>query len=243
MSTQARIRGLILFDIDGTLLQAGDPDHQAAFVAAMQEIYDRPATLAGVPLAGMLDSQIARLALARHGLAEEEINARLSAMIARMGERYAEAVARESRIERLLPGVVEVATRLRDEGFALGVLTGNAEVVARVKLAATGIDELFPIGAYGDAAEERSELVEAGLRAAHRHYGTTFGTRRTVLVGDTPRDIAAARDADTWVAAVATGRFTAADLAAYEPDVLLPDLSDVEAAVAAIAGLVHRPVR
>mgnify|MGYP001409659034 CR=1 FL=1 len=59
-------RGLVLFDIDGTLLRAGDRAHQAAFVRAMQEVYGVPATLDGVPLAGMLDSQIARLALGRH---------------------------------------------------------------------------------------------------------------------------------------------------------------------------------
>jgi len=243
VTTEPRTRGLILFDIDGTLLQAGDRDHQVAFVAAMQEIYGLPATLTGVPLAGMLDSQIARLALAQHGLAEEDINARLAAMVARMGEHYTEAVARQSRIERLLPGVVEVAMRLREDGFALGVLTGNAESVARVKLASAGIDELFPIGAYGDAAAERGDLVEAGLWAAHRNYGTTFGTRRTVLIGDTPRDIAAARDADTWVAAVATGRYSLADLAAYEPDLLLSDLREAAAAAAAIATLVGGRMR
>lgn len=232
------MRGLILFDIDGTLLRAGDRDHQAAFVEAMQQVYGLPATLEGVPLAGMLDSQIARLALTRHGLTDAQIDLQLAEMIAVMGERYAAVVARASRIERLLPGVVAVAERLRDAGFALGVLTGNAGAVARVKLEAAGIDGLFPIGAYGDSARERGHLVEAGLLAAKRHFGVSFGSRRTLLVGDTPRDIEAARAGDALVVAVATGRYSVEELAAHEPDAVLPDLGGVDTAVATIERLI-----
>jgi len=232
-------RGLVLFDIDGTLLRAGDRAHQAAFVRAMQEVYGVQATLDGVPLAGMLDSQIARLALERHGLSTAEIDARLAEMVARMGEHYAAAVARDSRVEYLLPGVVAVAERLRDEGFALGVLTGNARAVARAKLEAAGVAHLFPIGAYGDSARERGHLVEAGKREAWEHYRASFDGPRAILVGDTPRDIEAARAAGARVLAVATGRYGVDDLAAHAPDAVLPNLSDVEAATAAIHAMVR----
>lgn len=231
------MRGLVFFDIDGTLLRAGDPAHAEAFVHAMREVYGLPATLDGVPLAGMLDSQIARLALARHGLTQEAIDERLAEMVARMGERYAAAVARESRIERLLPGVVPLAERLRERGFGLGVLTGNVRGVARAKLAAAGIEDLFPCGAYGDEARERGHLVEAALRDAERRYGVALTPARTVLVGDTPRDIEAARLGGAHVVAVATGRFGVEDLAAHDPDAVFPDLSDTEAVVAAIERL------
>lgn len=226
--------GLVLFDIDGTLLRAGDRDHQAAFVYAMQRVYGHPVTLDGVPLAGMLDSQIARLALAKHGLTEEAIDERLADMIALMGERYAEIVAHESRIERVLPGVVDLAERLRAGSYALGVLTGNARSVARVKLRAADIDRFFPIGAYGDSARERGHLVEAGLAEARRHFGLTFRPEDTVLVGDTPRDIEAARAAGAAVIAVATGRYSVEDLAAHRPDAVFPDLTDTDAVVAAV---------
>ncbi|MDI3339998.1 MAG: haloacid dehalogenase-like hydrolase [Sphaerobacter sp.] len=230
-------RGLVLFDIDGTLLRAGDRDHQAAFVAAMQQVYGVPATLDGVPLAGMLDSQIARLALARHGLTAEAIAARLPAMMALMGERYAAAVARGSRRDHVLPGVRRLAARLRAEGFALGVLTGNAEAVARAKLAAAGLADLFPVGAYGDAAWERGHLVAAAQAAAREHYGADVDGARPILVGDTPHDIAAARVAGARVLAVATGRYGVDELAAHGPDAVLPDLGDVAAALDALRAM------
>lgn len=234
------MHGLVLFDIDGTLLRAGDRDHQAAFVFAMQQVYGHPATLDGVPLAGMLDSQIARLALTRHGLSDEAIDARLADMIALMGEHYAAAVAAESRVERVLPGVVETAHCLRQEGFALGVLTGNARTVARVKLAAAAIADLFPAGAYGDTARERGHLVGAGLEDAWHHYGRRFQPGQTVLVGDTPRDIAAARAGGALVVAVATGRYSVEDLAAHAPDAVFPDLRDSRAVAAAVREMVGR---
>ncbi|HET9016689.1 MAG TPA: HAD family hydrolase [Thermomicrobiaceae bacterium] len=231
------MRGLVLFDIDGTLLRPGDRDHHAAFVYAMQQVYGLPATLDGVPLAGMLDSQIARLALARHGLPESAIDAQLAEMIAMMGEHYAATVARRSRLERVLPGVPAVAAGLRDDHFALGVLTGNAERIARVKLEAAELDGFFPVGAYGDVARERGHLVESGLAAAERHFGVAFRPEQTVLVGDTPRDIVAARDGGTRVLAVATGRYGVEELADHAPDAVLPDLGDPPRVLAVIEEL------
>lgn len=233
------MRGLILFDIDGTLLQAGDKDHQIAFVTAMKQVYGLPATLDGVPLAGMLDSQIARLALSRHGLSDAEIDADLARMIDAMGEHYAEALAEQSRIERRLPGVIEIAERLQAENFALGVLTGNARSVARVKLSSSGILDYFPVGAFGDSARERGHLVQAAWDAAEAHYGLSFAPGQTVLIGDTPRDIAAARDNQARVVAVATGRFSLDDLSAHHPDALFPDLRDTNAIARAIAEMVE----
>ncbi|HET7036532.1 MAG TPA: haloacid dehalogenase-like hydrolase [Thermomicrobiaceae bacterium] len=232
------MRGLVLFDIDGTLLRAGDPDHQLAFVEAMQQVYGLPATLDGVPLAGMLDAQIARLALGRHGLAEAEIDARLAEMVALMGERYAAKVARDSRIERLLPGVVGTLERLQGDGFALGVLTGNVRSVAHAKLAAAGIRRFFATGAFGDSARERGHLVEAAQTAAAEVFHQEFPGALTVLVGDTPRDIAAARHGGALVIAVATGRYDPAQLAAAQPDAVFPDLSDVAAVAATVERLV-----
>jgi phosphoglycolate phosphatase-like HAD superfamily hydrolase len=228
------VRGLILFDIDGTLLQAGDRDHQRAFVSAMKQVYGLPATLDGVPLAGMLDSQIARLALSRQGLSDEEIDADLGRMIAAMGEHYAAAVAEQSRLERVLPGVVDLSERLRDGRFALGVLTGNAREVAHVKLASAGILKYFEFGAFGDSARERGYLVEVAWREAQARYGTRFAPEQTLLIGDTPRDIEAARANGASVVAVATGRYSVEDLSAHEPDAVFADLSDVDAVVAAV---------
>ena len=233
------MRGLILFDIDGTLLQAGDKDHQIAFVTAMKQIYGLPATLDGVPLAGMLDSQIARLALSRQGLTDDEIDADLARMIDAMGEHYAAAIAEQSRIERRLPGVIEIVERLRAANFALGVLTGNARSVAHVKLASADILGYFPVGAFGDSARERGHLVQLAWTEAEAHFGHRFASEETILVGDTPRDIQAARDNQAKIVAVATGRYTNDDLSAHLPDALFPDLRDTDAIAEAIERLVE----
>jgi phosphoglycolate phosphatase len=239
LSEEEPVRGLVLFDIDGTLLKAGDAAHQAAFIHALQRTYNLPATLNGVALAGMLDSQIARAALAVHGLTAADVDARLAEMAVVMGAHFAGVVAREGRADRLLPGAVRLAEQLRDDGFALGVLTGNVEAVARAKLAAAGIDVLFPIGAYGDAAHERGQLIAAALMAAQRHYDVRFTAGQTVLVGDTPRDIEAAKSGGARVIAVATGQFSVEELATHAPDYVFPDLVAAQAVVASIRSLVE----
>ena len=227
---------LALFDIDGTLLIAGDPAHRAAFDHALQTVYRVPATVDGVPLAGMLDRSIARQALANQGVGAGAADARLDEMVATMGDHYTAAVPPGAHIERLLPGVVEAAAALRAAGVALAVVTGTARPVARAKLEAAHLADLFPTGAYGDEADNRADLVGHGIAAAERFYDRPFDPGRAVVIGDTPRDVEAARGAGTRVVGVATGAVSRAVLAAARPDVLLDDLADWAAVVAAVVG-------
>ena len=230
-------RALVLFDIDGTLLRAGDREHGAAFRHAFEQVYGRPVTLDGVPLAGMLDAQIARILFERHDLDREEADARLHEMMEVMGQRYRQAIAERDMRERLLPGVVDAVQACIRQEWPAGVLTGNGEAVGHAKLRATGLDEMLTFGAFGDAATERGHLVEIALDAARLATGAEFAREETVLVGDTPNDISAARYAGTRVIAVATGRFDVDALASHRPDVLLPDLSDTRAFVDAVRWL------
>lgn len=227
---------LALFDIDGTLLRAGDAAHRAAFDHALQEVYRVPATIDGVPLAGMLDRSIARLALANQGVEDATADAGLDRLVSVMGQHYVAAVPPGARVDRLLPGVVAVARALHRAGVALAVVTGTAQPVARAKLAAAHLGELFPTGAYGDEADDRADLVARGVVAAARFYGHAFEPRRAVVIGDTPLDVSAARGAGTRVVAVASGAATREALVEARPDVLLDDLSDVDAVVAAVVG-------
>ncbi|MCU0271139.1 MAG: haloacid dehalogenase-like hydrolase [Acidimicrobiales bacterium] len=225
-----------LFDIDGTLLRAGDPVHHAAFDAALQEVFGVPATIAGVPLAGMLERQVARLALEPHGLGPTQIDERLEEVMRVMGVRYRAEVPVGARLDRLLPGVAASVTVLADAGVGLAVVTGNAEPVAHAKLAAAHLDHWFRAGAFGDSADDRAELVRAGIRAAAAAYHRPFRAEHAVVIGDTPRDVAAARGAGTRVIAVATGASTRDALAAAQPDVLLDDLGDPELVLGAVLG-------
>ena len=226
----------VLCDIDGTLLRAGDPDHRAAFDEALAAVHGVPATLDGVPLAGRLELGIARAALAPFGISAEDSDARFPEVVAVMAERYAARVAPGSRTERLLPGLPDVLEALVAAGASLAAVTGNAEPVARHKLAAAGLDHLLPCGAYGDATDDRGELVRLGLAAVAAHSGRDHDPATAVVLGDTPRDVAAARDAGCRAVAVATGAAARDALAATDPDVLLDDLSRVDAVVRAVLG-------
>jgi len=234
MSAFSRVNPLILFDIDGTLLMAGDRHHGAAFTHAFESIFGKPVTLDGVPLAGMLDAQIARILFERHGLDEDASSVRLAEMMDMMGARYIETLAGASLRERLLPGVTEAVLACFEREWTTGVLTGNARSVGHAKLQAAGLDMLLTIGAFGDSATDRGHLVEAAIEDAERATGVRHRPEETVLIGDTPNDISAARLGGARVVAVATGRFDKTALSHHEPDALLPDLSDTEAFVQAV---------
>lgn len=225
---------LVLFDIDGTLLRAGDALHQRAFVEAFEEVYGLPVTLEGVHLAGMLDANIARTLFDIHEMDHMEADTLLDQMMTSMGGRYRKAVMEIELRERLLPGVSDAVEACAERGWATGVLTGNARSVAYVKLERAGLADLLVTGAYGDSARERGHLVKIAIAAAEEAVGHRFSPDETVLVGDTPQDVTAARQAGSRVIAVATGRFDVHHLAQMEPDAVLEDLSDTSAFVRAV---------
>lgn len=230
----SRLPGVVLFDIDGTLLRAGDRAHSGSFVHAFERIYQRPVTLEGVPMAGMLDANIARVLFEIHELDRDAADMRLPEMMAAMEARYAEVTAGTDARDRLLPGVVEAILACHSQGWQTGVLTGNAIGVGRAKLRAAGVDALLPFGAFGDVARERGHLVELALEDGARVTGVRHTSAQTILIGDTAEDIAAARLGGAAVLAVATGRFSVETLSGYHPDAVMPDLSETAAVVDAI---------
>jgi phosphoglycolate phosphatase len=119
------------------------------------------------------------------------------------------------------------------------VLTGNVRQMAEMKLGAVGLDANLDLetGAYGDSHEIRSELVDLARGNAARKYGREFAGTATVLVGDTPLDVAAARATGARAVAVATGGTSADKLAESGADAVLPDLTDTAAVLSAILGI------
>jgi phosphoglycolate phosphatase len=122
------------------------------------------------------------------------------------------------------------------------VLTGNVRAMAEMKLGALALDAHLDleIGAYGESHEVRAELVHLARDNAARRYGTDFSGPATVLVGDTPLDVAAALETGARVVAVATGGTTAARLAESGAHAVLPDLTDTDAVLAAILAAPYR---
>lgn len=213
---------LVLFDIDGTLLEGGGSGTLAmrrAFAAAFGVVSDG----VSVATAGRTDLAIFADMAAVLGVSlDADAEARLiAAYLQVLPQAMAECGA------RLLPGVRPLVEALAaDPRCRLAVGTGNLAAGAAIKLRHLGVDRLFPIGGFGDRQTDRAALIAGALAAARRHYGVAFAPTRTVVVGDAPPDIAAARANGMRVLSVATGRTEAAVLAAMRPDALVPDLGD-----------------
>jgi phosphoglycolate phosphatase len=217
---------LVLWDIDGTLVDsAGHGRH--AFEEAYRAVTGRPFEGAA-EYAGRTDHQIA---LAMLGGASEQLPDLLEQLAERLEPRR-ELIAAEGHV---YPGVRETLAALHEaDGVVNSLLTGNIEANAAVKVGAFGLERWldFGAGAYGsDPHERRSDLVAIARERAAARYGEPTGA---VLVGDTPLDVAAAREAGARAVAVATGFASLDSLRESEPDALLQDLSDTEAAIRAI---------
>jgi phosphoglycolate phosphatase len=225
---------LVLLDIDGTLLGGAAGGHAQAIREAVHEVWD----LETVPevdfqVAGMTDLLIARTLLAGAGVEDDEVvDEGLERFAERAVERYRELVE-DDLTHTVLPGVPEMLDALAGrEGWVTTLLTGNLREVARLKLGAAGIAGPidFSQGAYGSDAEDRGALPAiARVRA-----GLPWPRERTVVVGDTPRDIACARADGVHVVAVASGAYDAAELA--EADAVVARADEVPAAIDALAG-------
>ena len=231
---------LILFDIDGTLLVAGDRGHGRALLDAFREVYRLEPDVSGISFAGMLDAQITRELYRKHPVDPDHAESLVSDVMDRMGTLYEQYLDGGSLVERLLPGASAAVAATAERDWTAGALTGNARRVAELKLGAAGLGHLARVGAFGDSADDRGHLVDAAFSDVWTRLGVRYDASQTVLIGDTPRDIAAARHASAGIVAVATGRFDAPTLAGLEPDALLDDLRDTEAFVSAVETALQR---
>jgi len=224
----------VLWDVDYTLLSAvglGDRLYQAVF----RDMFGRDLT-AIAPKPGRTDRAILLDTLGLAGVADPR--AHVDDVLAALAR---EVVALDGSLQadvRALPGAAAAVAALAAAGLRQSVLTGNIRPLAAVKLAAAGLGEHLDldVGAYGDAHEIRAELVTVARRAARAAYGADFTGPSTVLIGDTPLDVAAALATGARAVGVATGSFTAADLAAAGAQAVLPDLTDVSLVLAAVTG-------
>jgi len=228
------LRWLVLFDIDGTLLSASGISARA-LGAALLEVFRTEGPIDGYDYSGKTDPQIVRELMRAAGLAEAVIeNKRAEAL-----ERYRVRLQASLRSEHVVakPGVHALVEALAaDPRVALGLLTGNLEPCARLKLEPLGLNGRFSFGAFGSDDEDRSRLPALAVERAYARTRTRFEGKSTVIVGDAVADVLCGRNLGVRAVAVATGRTPASALAAAGPDALLPDLADTQRALAAIRG-------
>lgn len=224
---------LVLFDVDGTLLTA-DGAGRRALDRALREVFGTAGPIEAYDFRGGTDAQIVRDLLRLAGVADDVV----AAGEARLFRRYEECLAAEigdGRRVSLYPGVREVVEALAArEDAVVGLLTGNIEPAARIKLGPTGLWPRFRVGAYGSDHADRTRLPAVAAERARTLVGRRFTGADTVIIGDTPRDIGCARAFGATAVAVATGWHSPDDLAAHAPDHLFRDLADAERVLAAI---------
>jgi phosphoglycolate phosphatase-like HAD superfamily hydrolase len=215
---------LILFDIDGTLISSGGAG-TLSLNLAFQEVFGMVDAFRGISMAGKTDIQIIREGLWRHGLSPE--NGVVPRLVASYLENLEREVARAGG-KHLKPGVREALETLAgEEGrAAVGLLTGNLEQGARIKLEAFGLNGYFRSGAFGSDDEDRNLLLPVAVRRFETLCGRTFPFRDCIIVGDTPRDVECAKRYDAFCIAVATGPYDAGSLRETGADVVMEDLSD-----------------
>ena len=228
------MKRLVLFDIDGTLLKA-DGAGARALTDALMEVFGRMGPVGGYSMGGRTDPQIVRELMTAVGMPVDEIEARLDE-VWRVYLRNLRAQLARSRV-RALPGVPPLLDRVEAQGSStvLGLLTGNVEEGARLKVDAAGLGfDRFRVGAYGSDHWQRPELPAVAARRARQATGIGFEGKEIVIIGDTPFDISCGAHLGVRTIAVATGSHSAEDLAACGPDHVFPDLTDADAVWRAI---------
>src|SRR5204862_7937015 len=235
MQTQSAIRNpqsaitrrLLLFDIDGTLIHAGGAGVQA-LNSAFKERVGIADDLHDIQIAGMTDSGIVVSILNKHKIlaTNENIGAFLDSYV------HFLSLELPRRKGKLLPGVLDLLEKLKSRPhLVLGLLTGNVSRGARLKLEHHGVWHFFEFGAFADDHQDRNRLGSFARARAKENHGREFSASEIDVIGDTPRDIACGKAFGARTIAVATGTWSREQLAKYQPEFLIDDLSDVECVI------------
>ena len=199
----------VLFDIDGTILVTGGAGG-AAWKRAFEEQCGVEADVAEHTDAGMTDPEIAAIVF-REVVGGEGSPEERSKLIGSYLKHLPDTIAASDGYT-VMPGVEDLLDRLIDAGALLGLVTGNIEAAAHIKLSRAGLNRFFSFGGYGSDSADRTEVTEAALRRAELVSGGALEEGACISVGDTPRDVTAGHGAGIEVVGVATGSYSVEQL-------------------------------
>ena len=212
----------VLFDIDGTLLVTGGAG-AVAWQRAFHELYGIDADIEEHTHAGMTDPEIAAIVF-REVIGRDGSEAELAKAIAGYLSHLEDAVE-ESSGYRVMPGIEELLPRLVERGVLLGIVTGNIESAAQIKLARADLNRFFAFGGYGSDSRDRTEMTRKALERGGGVAGAPLDLAAAIAIGDTPRDVKAGHGAGIRVAGVATGVYSVEELAQAGADWALADVT------------------
>ncbi len=213
------IKKLLIWDIDGTLVDCGAAGRMA-MDRTFKELFSIDNGFDGISMAGRLDQVILKDAFTKHRLEYNELSHFYS---------HYEQVLDEVLVKtgaRLYDGIAEALAYAADHDDILNVIsTGNCEVGAWLKLKHAGIDHYFDHGGFGCGFTEREDLVGQIIQDVERTYQVTFDTKNIFVIGDTPHDITSGQRHDATTIAVLTGHYSKEQLLAYRPTYIIKDFT------------------
>jgi len=214
---------ILLFDIDGTLVSTGGAG-AVAWKRAFDELYGIPADIGEYTDAGMTDPDVGAKTF-EAVLHREPTPHELAKLVQRRLEHLPEAVS-ESKGYKVLPGVPERLEQLSHDGHLLGIITGNGDGAAHIKLQRANLNRWFTFGAYASAGVVRADIVRTAVQRGEAMLGEDVPNAKIYVIGDTPLDIQAAHAVDCTAIAVATGRYDPGALEEAGADHVLETLEE-----------------
>lgn len=225
---------LYLFDIDNTLLNSGGAGAKA-MTLAFEEVFGVADAFAGIEYTGRSDIAIFRDAALANSL---DVDGRFSELLAGFRETYFRVLPQTLLQTKghVMPGMPEVLSALEETpGVCLGLATGNFSLSAWLKLQYYGLDRFFQTGGFGEDSDDRTQIVARAIERLAAQAGDQ-GPHQTLVIGDTPLDVAAALDNDVIAVGVATGTFTLEALKDAGAALVFPDFSHWQSVMAALLG-------
>jgi phosphoglycolate phosphatase len=216
-------RTAVLFDIDGTLIDSGGAG-ATSWRLAFAELYGIPADIGRFTDAGMTDPDVGRMTF-EAVLGRTPERKEFTRLLERRLHYLHEAVA-ESPGYRILPGAEQLLLRLIADGHLLGLVTGNLEAAAHIKLHRARLNRFFSFGGYGSDASDRGELTRIALKRAAFVLGEPISADQAITVGDTPLDVAGAHAAGIACVGVASHHFTIDQLREAGADYAIASLEE-----------------
>jgi phosphoglycolate phosphatase-like HAD superfamily hydrolase len=222
-SSSGAERVAILFDIDGTLISTGGAG-AASWRLAFDELYGIPADIGKFTDAGMTDPDVGRKTF--EAVLKREPERKEFTRLLERRLHYLHTTVEESKGYKVFPGVEELLPKLIEDGYLLGLVTGNVEAAAHIKLHRARLNRFFSFGGYGSDSTDRGELTRVGLKRAALVYGEPVTAGQALVVGDTPHDVDGAHAAGIACVGVGAYHFTADQLREAGADYAISSLAE-----------------
>lgn len=213
---------LLLFDIDGTLIDTGGAGSRSLNIS-FKELFSIKDAFKDINMAGKTDIQIMKEGMMRHGIPQDE------SVIRKIIETYIKnlSIQIKNNNKHLKPGIKTLLELLSKSNYAIGLLTGNIEKGARIKLEPFGLNKYFSTGAFGSDHEDRNKLLPIAIERYDKILKKKINFKDCIIIGDTPRDVYCAKPYGARCIAVSTGPYSYSSLLEAGADFVMKDLSDV----------------